>query len=97
MQKMTRKSDIAMMMNYYSRYQRSNAAELYQVYGSYSRKKQAALDYCKELQLKYNGFNGKIIGFNSHFFSYGFEFTDAGTGVLCFAFITREHNRYCEV
>jgi len=81
-------------------YKRSNARELWEVYDRHSREKQRALDYCKELAYQLGGLDamasGRIISHNKFQFSYGFIFPDPETGVMKFAYITRDHNRFCD-
>lgn len=82
----------------YKQYLKSNYYELYQCYNNYSYFKEKAIEYCKELQYKYNGFNLKIIGFNSMTFSVGFigEIPDEKTGEIkeAFFYITKNYDRY---
>ena len=65
---------------YQAAFNRGPKTELYQVYGNYSHAKQEALDDCKSLQSKYDGYNGTIVSHNSFVFTYAFEFVDYELG-----------------
>lgn len=82
---------------HYEDYKRATASELWEVYGRFSRAKINALDYCKSLKFKMNGRNGRIISANTFQFSYGFEYDDPDTGALCFAYITKDYDRFTTV
>jgi len=64
---------------------------LYECYDRPSRAKSEAINYCYELEHKYNGYNGTIIGYNTCTFSYGFLFDKDGK--TYFAYITRDYDR----
>ena len=85
------------MRTQYEAYRRSEAENLWQVYGTYSDKKEKAMQYCKELCGKVDGRKLRIISHNSQFFSVGFEFPHPETGELCFAYITAYQDRFCIV
>ena len=57
----------------------NNNGELWSVYGSFSRAKASAMDYCKSLQHKLDGYGGKICSHNGWIFTYGFKY-DADDG-----------------
>lgn len=59
-------------------WRRSNATELWQVYGTYSRAKAEAMEYCKRLQNKLDGYDGRITGASNYFFSYAFKYEKDG-------------------
>lgn len=59
-------------------WEHSNASELYQVYGKYSRAKADAMEYCKNLQYELNGYDGRITGASNYFFSYAFKYEKDG-------------------
>lgn len=69
---------------------------LYQCYDRPSQAKQNAFEYCLELVRALGGENYGIIGYNCNAFSFGFTFTN-DYGVECFAYITKDYNRYWEV
>lgn len=71
----------------------TNNGELYEVYGSYSCFKGRALNHCKEVLNALNGFEPKIIGYNSNFFTYAFKHLDEMTGFLKLVVITA-NNEY---
>lgn len=78
--------------NAYADYQNSNKYNLSDCYKNASYYKQNAMNYCRKLKYKYNGFYGKIIGFNCMQFSYGF----IGTidNIPAFFYITKDNDRY---
>jgi len=80
----------------YSNYLRAIATELSQVYGSHSAAKDAAMQYCKELQYNLGGHDGRICSANSFQFSYAFRYVNE-SGKDCLAYITRDNNRYFEI
>lgn len=55
-------------------YNRSSATELWHVYDNYSRAKENAMDYCRNLQYKLNGYDGRVTGANCFHFTYAFRF-----------------------
>ncbi len=69
--------------------------DLWKCYNSFSFAKQKAYDYCKELQAKYNGFNGGISGYCITNFSYTFEFELEGKKYK--AWITKCNNYLVEL
>ena len=71
---------------------RGAKTELYQVYNNYSNKKQCALNYCKELQYRLNGYNATIVGHSCHFFSYAFLYYDADTKHECLCYCTQAND-----
>ena len=62
---------------------KSIGTRLNDVYGSYSKAKELAYDYCVRLCKKYDGEQFAIAGKNSQFFSVMFIFTNPKTGVEC--------------
>lgn len=71
----TKKGEI--MLN---RANNNEGVELYQIYSSYSTAKAKALEYCKALCYKENGYNFRIISHNSQTFSVAWE-TEKGTRI----------------
>lgn len=59
-------------------YLMSDKRNLNDAYASYSTKKAAAWEYCKELCKEKNGRCLKVIGANSNFFSAGFLYEEDG-------------------
>jgi hypothetical protein len=81
----------------YNRYLTSNYGDnLYKCYDRPSENKFLAMRYCEQLCDEYNGVMLSIIGYNCMQFSVGFEFTNEN-GENCFAYITKDHNRYCVI
>ena len=82
----------------YKQYAKSDLYSLEHCYNSFSYAKQQAWNYCKELENEYDGYNLKIIGYNSMQFSVGFvgEISDVITGELkkAFFYITKSYDRY---
>ena len=66
--------------------------ELYQVYNSYSNRKQEAMNYCKELQSRLGGYGATIVGASSHFFSYAFKYFDADLKKECMCYCTHAND-----
>lgn len=78
----------------YYRYIRSPySSNLYECYANPSAAKRDAMDYCLRLCRDLNGTDLRIIGYNCMVFSVGFVFTDEN-GRKCFAYITRDYDRY---
>lgn len=78
----------------YQRYTYSDDTQLMDVYGRYSDKKARAYAYCRNLMLKYDGYDFRIISYNTFMFTCGFMFRDPATDELTFAYITPTYN-YC--
>ena len=97
MVEVTRKSDREMMIWQYRQWQMSNATELYHVYGRFSKAKIEAMDYCKKLMHSLGGKDLKICSHNDQSFSVGFEFPSPTTGAICFAYITKNYDRFIEL
>ena len=68
-------------------YRRSNATELWEVYGRCSEKKREAFEKCRKLQATYGGWGGRICTANSYRFTYAFKF-DNGYNQTCLCYIT---------
>ena len=77
-------------------YERSQNYTLSNCYASYSENKERAYNYCLNLMRKLNGFGLKIISYNCMFFTVGFLFTDPETGVIRFAYITKDYDRFSD-
>lgn len=77
-------------------YEQSSNTILYDCYKTFSFEKQKAFNYCVDLCHSKNGFELRIISHNSMVFSVGFKYVDEKTGVLMFAYITRDYDRYFE-
>lgn len=68
---------------------------LWDAYGKPSENKVRAWDYCKRLCAEMGGFDMVISSRNSMVFSVVFKFADNETGELCYAYITRDYDRFC--
>ncbi len=78
------------MINYYNR---SNAKNLNDVYGSFSKAKAEAFNMCLAHMHKNNGFDGRICSHNGWKFTFGYKYVnDLGYTTLCF--ITPHHTYY---
>ena len=93
-------------MNYYTEnskiaqahitaYEQSEDWALWQVYGRYSQAKENAMQYCVDLMHRLDGWGIRILSHNCMMFTVGFCFNDPDTGVLRFAYITRDYDRFC--
>ena len=65
-------------------------------YKTCSRVKQNAYYDCKHLQYELQGYDFRIIGYNSMTFSCGFMFDDPFTGVVRFCYMTKDYTRFCD-
>lgn len=91
----TKKAGIKEMIRRYEMWEGSNARELGDVYASYSVYKERAMRRCKQLCEDLGGFDLKIVSHNTNMFTVGFEYPDAETGELMFAYITRDYDLAC--
>ena len=82
---------------HYTDYLNSNSRYLWDVYAKFSDNKWNAYNGCVRLMHSLNGFDLRILSHNSQTFTVGFQFADSETGVLKFAYITKDYNRFCEV
>lgn len=81
----------------YQRYLTSSYGNnLYKCYAHPSYAKFDAMDYCNALCREMNGRDLRIISYNVMVFTVGFIFTDED-GRECFAYITRDHDRYMKL
>ena len=72
------------------------ATDIHSAYGKPSYAKVAAFEYCRNLCASLDGWGLKILAHGCQTFSVGFEFCDPETGVVRFAYITRDYNSTCE-
>jgi len=77
----------------YSAWKRSSYTDVYHAYGSISKGKRDAWDYCVDLCKKYNGEGLKVISRNCHKFTAGFEYVDKETGEIMFMYITKGYDQ----
>ena len=76
----------------YEQYDRSSLYTLDDCYSSCSAAKRAAMRYCVDLFIKYDGADMRIIGYNSMTFSVGFM--GVVDGKNAFIYITKDYDRY---
>lgn len=69
-------------------YERATATELHDVYGRFSKAKVNAMEYCKALQRRLQGYGGKICSANTYQFTYAFKYPDFDTGKTCLCYCT---------
>lgn len=70
--------DRRVALQHYADYKRSTATSLRDVYGSYSREKEDAWEYCKELMYKFSGYGLRVISYSRYMFTAGFMFEEDG-------------------
>ena len=97
MREVTRKSERAFMVQKYREWLNSENTELWQVYGRFSHEKAKELEKCKQLAYSLDGERFRIVHHNCHKFTVGFEFPNPETGAMCFAYITRDADRFIEL
>lgn len=76
-------------------HKRSNTYTLSDCYNSYSYAKEKAYNYCKNLQTQYNGYDFKIISYNTMQFTVGF-YCDF-EGKTNFVYITKSYDKICTI
>ena len=70
--------------------------DIYEAYKSPSVYKVRAFRRCQELCEEMNGFDLVIASHGVQTFSVVFTFINEETGVVCYAYITRDYDRFCE-
>ena len=70
------------------------ADDIFKAYAKPSRAKIEAWEYCKALCKEKNGNSLIISGHSPMKFSAVFKFKEEGTGRDCFAYITKDYDRY---
>lgn len=83
------------MIDAYQRWKVSDKWGLGDCYKDCSREKHEAWLGCLDLMCEFNGQCGRVVGYNSSSFSYGFVFIHEKTGEECFMWITKDSARYC--
>lgn len=78
-------------------YNRSTDSNLYDAYGSFSKAKATAWDYCLEKCYKMSGRGLKVLTHNSFMFTAGFEFVNPETGAVALCIITPSEDFAFEV
>ena len=91
MAKLTKKQR-GMLEAYEYAMERGPKTELWEVYGNFSQAKQNALDYCKGLQNRLDGYNGTIVSHSCHFFTYAFKYPEYETGKTCLCYCTHAND-----
>ena len=76
---------------------RATARDLKDVYGRYSTSKEKAWDYCFDMYCELYGWDFKIISYNTFQFTVGFYFYNKDLGNVCFAYITKDQDRFCQL
>lgn len=71
--------------------------DIYQAYRTPSIYKVRAWNRCLELCREMNGYDIVISAAGCQTFSVCFKFTDPDTGRRCYAYITRDYDRFCYV
>ena len=70
----------------------SHYESLYDCYSRPSERKVYAWQYCQELCDRYDGWNLRILSYNTCKFYAGFFFADPETGVISFMYITPDYD-----
>ena len=82
--------DRRLAMSHYEDYKRSTYYSLRDVYGSYSRAKEEAWEYCKELMYKFSGYGLKVISYSRYLFTAGFMFEEDGKQMFMYISPSRD-------
>ena len=77
-------------------YNNTHHYHLWDCYTNYSRNKEQAFKRCEELCDSLKGWGLRILSYNTMQFTVGFLFMDTQTGVIRFAYITRDYDRFCD-
>lgn len=91
---MTHRND-SYMQEMYAKYQRSTVSQLYQIYSTWSERKDNAFHDCVYTQLLFWGYDGKIVTHNIFKFTFGFKCKLNDT--VYFVLITKNNTYYMEV
>ena len=76
-------------------YAHKNYDDIYSAYKNPSVYKVRAWNWCKELCREMHGYDLIISAAGCMTFSVVFTFNERGTGRKCYAYITRDYNRFC--
>ena len=74
-----------------------NNTSLFDCYSRPSYAKEKAFNYCRKLCDTLKGHDLYIAGYNSQLFTVVFRFTHPTTAHECIAFITKDHDRFCDL
>jgi hypothetical protein len=88
-------ADKRQALGHYEMYKRSSATTLRDVYDSWSRAKENAYEYCRNLMAEKNGHGFRIITANTFMFTAGFEFEEDGKQM--FMYITKTKDVAVEI
>lgn len=80
------------MRQAYRKYNKSINRCLADCYSNWSTAKEEAYDHCIRKEIEYCGYNGRIIGYNSNIFTFGF--IGEINGKEAFFYITPSYERY---
>lgn len=73
----------------YNAYRNAGATSLRDVYGTWSKAKENAMDYCRRTQYEQNGYNGRIISANTFQFTYAFVYETEDDNTPWLYYITK--------
>lgn len=90
----TTKRAVQMLRSYEYYLSRNNGNSLYEIYSNFSENKYCALEYCKALMAKKQGWNPCFCGHNSMTFTYAFLFIE--NDKLYLAYITKDNDYMIE-
>lgn len=68
---------------------------IWEAYERPSAAKVAAWDYCRDMCKALGGWDMIISSKNTSVFSVVFTFAEPSTGAICYAYITRDYDRFC--
>ena len=74
----------------YRDYVSSFSDDLHDSYGTYSKEKEKACNYCKARQNDFNSYDGAIVSYNRFMFTYAF--TGMFEGKRYFVYITKDND-----
>ena len=86
---MTKKQE--QLFNNYARALRNRKTELHEVYGKFSAEKAKAMEFCKNLQYRLNGYDATIVSANSFIFTYAFTYYDELLKSVMLCYITPDN------
>lgn len=82
--------DRRVAMSHYEDYKKSHAYSLRDVYGSFSKAKESAWEYCERLMDMFDGHGLKVIASNGYMFTAGFMFEEDGKQMFMYITPTRD-------
>ncbi len=75
-------------------YSRSTYTDLGECYSRASEAKYNAMQRCRRLMVELDGWGIRILSYNVYSFTVGFYFNDKETDSKCFAYITKDSDRF---